>query len=233
MTPALLLDHAILLVRDLLAAEQLLRDAGFTLGRAGAHPGLGTHNRLLLLERGPYLELLAVQTARAENAGYQALLAQRPAVLGLALASGDVAATAARMAAAGVSAGRPFQASRPLPATDAQPERLARFSLLPLPEAPVAGGFAFHCQHHTPQWVWEEAPAHTNRTQALIALSGAWAAPPEPWSDMTAPAGTRASWVALRPAAPAPSERVPAQALHFDTGARLVCGAGGLSWVPA
>jgi hypothetical protein len=221
----LLLDHAIVLVRDLPAAEATLVQAGFTLGRAGAHPGLGTHNRVVLFAEGPYLELLAVQRSDAANAHYQAMLADAPCVLGLALASADIAATADRLARAGLSARPALQASRPVPGHGGGIERLARFSLLPLPPGALPVAFAFHCQHHDPALVWEPAPAHPNGVQALRRVAAPGQLLVSPCSDSLAPAGTRAGWVQLQLTADGQA------ALHFDTGVALRCTAAGLQAV--
>jgi hypothetical protein len=220
----LLLDHAIVLVRELEAAEDLLLQAGFVLGRAGFHPGLGTRNRLVLLPRGPYLELLAVQQPGPANAAYQALLMGAHCVLGLALASGDIQASALRLSRAGVEAGLPIQACRPLPTDDGREGRQARFSLLPLPIGALGAGFAFHCQHHTPQWVWEPAPDHVNGARALRALALGAGCVAEPWTDMAPPAGTRADWVRLLQAT------AGSAALHFHPHGSLHCTPTGLQW---
>ncbi len=153
-----LLDHAIVLVRDLRAAEAVLEGAGFALGRAGEHPGLGTHNRLVLFDDGPYLELLAVLTPLPDNAPYRALLADRACALGLALHSADALATWQRLTMAGLEPAPVIEASRPLP-----DGRIARFSLVRFGPGRLPAEFGFYCQHHTPQAVWEVPAARPAR----------------------------------------------------------------------
>jgi catechol 2,3-dioxygenase-like lactoylglutathione lyase family enzyme len=53
------LDHAVISVRDLDEAVEDYRTLGFTVMLGGVHPGGWTHNALILLADGTYLELLA------------------------------------------------------------------------------------------------------------------------------------------------------------------------------
>jgi hypothetical protein len=222
-TPTLLLDHAIVLVRELRAAEGVLQDAGFVLGRGGEHPGLGTHNRLVMFGGGPYLELLAVHTPLADNAPYRALLARSACALGLALHSADVQATRRRLlepAATGTEPGEVIEASRALP-----DGRIARFSILRVAPGALPAAFGFFCQHHTPDAVWEDAPAPAQgpRIAALQPATDATLLHPALAAEPVVTPGSGA--VELPLLAPA---RHGWPVLRLSSGARLVLGEQGL-----
>jgi hypothetical protein len=230
----LAIDHVVLLVPDLPAAESALAAAGLVPGRAGAHPGLGTVNRLLMFERGPYLELLAVAEALPANARYRRLLAEAAgaAVAGLALAVDDPAELAWRLDAAGVPRGEAFEARRPLPdEPGAPPARVARFGLLPIDAAATPGGFAFGCHHATPELVWEPAPAQPAFARGIESLALGWAAALARRLAATAdrgaeglpPAGTRAGPIAVGPGHGLPEGGF---VLHLVGGARCAAAGG-------
>ena len=97
------IDHVIWATANLdAAAKRLERSHGLRAAGGGRHDGMGTHNRIVPLGGG-YLELLAV--ADAEEAAGSALgraVTERLAsvgegLMGWAVATGDVAAVAARL----------------------------------------------------------------------------------------------------------------------------------------
>jgi catechol 2,3-dioxygenase-like lactoylglutathione lyase family enzyme len=102
------LDHVIVAVRDLDAAE---RRHGELLGRRvswrGEHPGLGTANALFRLD-GLYLELLAARGEGPLATALRARLAgEGEGALGLALRTADAEATAADLRRRGLAVGAP------------------------------------------------------------------------------------------------------------------------------
>lgn len=61
------LDHIVLAASNLEAGSAYLANAlGVSLEAGGAHPAMGTHNRLLKLAQDQYLELIAIDSAAAE-----------------------------------------------------------------------------------------------------------------------------------------------------------------------
>ncbi len=105
-------DHAIIGVADLAAAardyEALL---GVAVSPGGTHPGVGTHNRLVVLDPA-YIELIARLPAADPDAALISpvapMLARLPGPIGFALASDDLAADVAETQARGVAVAGPY-----------------------------------------------------------------------------------------------------------------------------
>jgi hypothetical protein len=118
------LDHLVLPVASLDMARERLTALGFTVAPDGIHP-FGTANCCVYFAEGPYLEPLAVvdrEKTAAEARGGNVFAAHDGAYrLGvaeegfssIAVGSGNAAAEHARFVAAGISAGRVFEFSRP------------------------------------------------------------------------------------------------------------------------
>lgn len=64
-SPTMELDHVVLLVEDLDAAQRQWRDTGFNVTPGGVHADGLTHNALICFADGSYIELLAFRTAAA------------------------------------------------------------------------------------------------------------------------------------------------------------------------
>lgn len=106
--PAFELDHLVLasasLAQGVVWLEQRL---GVGMAGGGSHPGWGTHNRLLKLDRGAYLELIAPDPGQASPARPRlfglddpellALIEQRPRLIHYVMRSGDLAAARMRL----------------------------------------------------------------------------------------------------------------------------------------
>ncbi len=97
------IDHVIYGAADLeVAAARIEADLGLTAVAGGRHDGMGTHNRVVPLADGSYLELLAVvdpQEAAASplGAALAAGIARGDGLLGWAVAVPDVSSVAARL----------------------------------------------------------------------------------------------------------------------------------------
>ncbi len=90
-------DHAIVLVNDLSKAIDHYKDAGFNPFFGGVHAGGKTHNALIVLADGTYLELLAPTTPKLldnldpnDHSNFLFLLAQGEGLGGYALLSDDL-----------------------------------------------------------------------------------------------------------------------------------------------
>jgi hypothetical protein len=111
------IDHVILGVADLNAAtEAFERATGVRPVYGGKHPG-GTHNALISLGNGSYVELLAVQpgvTVPAEMADLVKL--DRPTPVGWAVSGSNVASLQNALRESGLTATEPARGSRVTPA---------------------------------------------------------------------------------------------------------------------
>jgi hypothetical protein len=97
------IDHVIYGTADLdLAAARVEAELGLSAVAGGHHEGLGTHNRIVPLHDGSYIELLAVADpdeaeGSAIGAALQAAIARGQGLLGWAVAVEDLAPIAARL----------------------------------------------------------------------------------------------------------------------------------------
>ncbi|MEZ4709392.1 MAG: VOC family protein [Caldilineaceae bacterium] len=104
-------DHLIIAVRDLDAALADYRALGFTVYYGGKHTHKATHNGLIALADGSYLELLAPQNP-AEIDQTIDVLAHGEGFGGYALLTADIDGDAARLRAAGIECGEPLPGHR-------------------------------------------------------------------------------------------------------------------------
>ncbi len=150
------LDHVIILVHDLDAAEGTMRRLGFTTTPRGVHSdSMGTHNATVVLpDRTTYFEVLAVRLPTPANARARALLQAGHGLAGVIFKTGDAEAAAAAFAAAGVADGEALHFARPVEIAGRPAE--ARFSIARLQPAATPGTWSFACTHHTPELVWRE-----------------------------------------------------------------------------
>ena len=106
--PGFELDHLVLASASLEEGSAWLEDLlGVRPAGGGAHPGWGTHNRLLKLDRGAYLELIAPDPGQAppprprlfglDDPELLALIAQRPRLIHYVMRTGDLAAARAQL----------------------------------------------------------------------------------------------------------------------------------------
>jgi len=151
------LDHIVHAVRDLDAAAEFYRDAGFTVGARNRHPW-GTHNRIVQLKN-CYIEILEVAEpekivphgARSFSFGAfnRDFLASRQGFSMLILNSSNAADDARAFEAAGIGGYDVFNFARDGAKPEGTPVKLA-FSLVFAsdPASPNLGFAA--CQHHFP-----------------------------------------------------------------------------------
>jgi hypothetical protein len=161
------IDHAVVLVRDLDAAEAAWRRLGFAPTPRGHHT-LGSSNHCMMFER-DYLELLAVPTPHPSMAYFTAFLARGEGLAAFAFASDDGLAAHAAFVRDGIAADPPFEFSRPVERAGG---RDARFRIVQLPESATPGMRAFVCQQFTPEVVWlPQDVVHPNGATALAGIT--------------------------------------------------------------
>jgi hypothetical protein len=112
------IDHVIYGTADLdLAAARIEAELGLKATAGGRHDGVGTHNRIVPLNDGSFLELLAVadpQEASGSELGaaLQAAIARGDGLLGWAVAVDDLGAVAGRLGTTISTVGRQGQTAR-------------------------------------------------------------------------------------------------------------------------
>src|SRR5690606_19043359 len=101
------LDHAVILVRDLDAAEAKFRKLGFTLTQRGRHTRMGTANHCIMLGNRNYFELLTVVEPNPTNAMFRPRLEEREGLMALAWQTEDARAVGKAWAEAGLAPQEP------------------------------------------------------------------------------------------------------------------------------
>lgn len=142
------LDHVIIAVRDLDAAEATYtRLLGRAASWAGGHPGLGSENRLFRLDNG-YIELAAPVGEGAFADLLNAHLAERgEGIVGLAFRTADAEAAAQALRARGYAASDPIQGE----GKDTGSGATRRWRNVMLPPESLRGLFVFLIEHLSPE----------------------------------------------------------------------------------
>ena len=138
-------------VRDLAAAVSTIEAlGGVRPALGGTHPTRGTHNALLSLGDGTYLEILAARRAPEPTAAPELRELGGPRLLWWGLASDDAAGTATALAGRGFATTSPVPGSRRTP--EGRPLAWRTFTL-----APALRGGPFFIQ-------WSRDSAHPSAT---------------------------------------------------------------------
>src|SRR5262245_7646198 len=102
------IDHILIAVDDLELASEVYAKLGFQVLPGGKHPAMGTHNALVPLADGTYLELIGVfdmDLAKEQSPHIVAALQQENRLATFALASDDLDADVAAIRARGLEIG--------------------------------------------------------------------------------------------------------------------------------
>jgi hypothetical protein len=169
------LDHIVHAVRDLDAAAEFYRRAGFTVGVRNRHPW-GTHNRIVQLKN-CYIEILEVAEpekvaphgSRSFSFGAfnRDFLAAHEGFSMLILNSGNAVDDARSFEAAGIGGFKVFDFAREGTKPDGTSVKLA-FSLA-FASDPASPNVRFAvCQHHFPENFWDPAfQVHANGAKTV------------------------------------------------------------------
>lgn len=169
------LDHIVHAVRDLDAAGEFYRRAGFTVGARNRH-AWGTHNRIVQLKNS-YIELLEIAEPekipphRAGSFSFGAFnrdfLAAHEGLSMLILNSRDAKSDARSFETAGIGGFEVFDFAREGARPDGTPVKLA-FSLAFASDAASPDVRFAVCQHHFPENFWDPAfQVHANGVNAI------------------------------------------------------------------
>ena len=176
MIPARGIDHLVLAVRDLDAANDVYTRLGFTLTPRAVHPW-GTGNNLVQLQ-GNFLELLGVvepaRISAAATGGFSFgayaddFLARREGLSMLVFESRDARSDRDEFAAKGLSDFAVFDFARDARLPDGTTARVA-FSLAFVVDPRLPEAAFFVCQQHAPQYFWKpEYQRHANGAKEVI-----------------------------------------------------------------
>lgn len=164
------IDHVVVMVDGLDAAEQAYRRLGFQMQPRGFHQKLGTANHLMIFER-DYFEILGIVEETQFNAERRRWLAQGGGGLAnVALATDGADLAHESFTASGLQPDPPLSFDRAV-AIDGRLEQ-ARFRTVRIPKThmPVVGFFV--CEHVTPQFVYRrEWARHENGARGLLGVT--------------------------------------------------------------
>ncbi|MBI3057738.1 MAG: VOC family protein [Deltaproteobacteria bacterium] len=137
------IDHIVIAVRDLEAALRSYEQLGFTVVRGGRHP-VGTHNALISLADGAYLELIAFYEAHPKHRWW-ATLQQGGGLVDFCMQTDDLRGDTAALRSAGVDI------DDPQPLTRTRPDGYQLKWLLSIPRERHRGVAPFLIQDETPR----------------------------------------------------------------------------------
>lgn len=115
MSPALALDHVVVVVADLERTVAAYRDAGFTVVPGGRHPGRNTRNALVVFADGAYIELITYDAPSPDERWWRVLAQHGEGLVDFALLPQDIDAVLAGARARGLQGlvERPGSRARP------------------------------------------------------------------------------------------------------------------------
>lgn len=108
------IDHVVILVRDLAQASEQYTNLGFTVTPGGEHSDGATHNALVALADGSYLELIAFKRDAPKHRWWRHV-ARGAGLIDWALLPSDIAEDIAEAAERGVSYSGPIDGGRTRP----------------------------------------------------------------------------------------------------------------------
>jgi catechol 2,3-dioxygenase-like lactoylglutathione lyase family enzyme len=169
------IDHLVLCVRDLDAAQRLYQSLGFTTTPPARHP-FGTGNSLVQLQ-GNFLELLAIvepDKIKPPAPGYfgfadfcREFLRTREGLAMLVFESDDARRDQAEFAGKNLQTYQPFDFSRQATLPDGSQVTVA-FSLAFVTDPRLSQAAFFVCQQHAPEYFWKtEYQSHANGAQRV------------------------------------------------------------------
>lgn len=156
------IDHLVIVVRDLDAATASYRGLGFTVVPGGRHP-VGTHNALIALADGAYIELIAfLEPDRPQEHRWWRPLHQGGGLVDFCMGTDNLAADVAALRKAGV------EIDDPRPLTRTRPDGYLLRWVLAIPREGIRGLAPFLIADETPRS--ERVPsatAHANHVTGL------------------------------------------------------------------
>ncbi len=155
------IDHIVVVVPDLESAISGYEGLGFTVVRGGKHP-IGSHNALVALADGAYLELIAFRDRGIAHPWNQAL-AKGGGIVDYCMQTDDLPGDVAALRRAGVAM------SDSMPLTRERPDGYKLSWVLALPPAEYAGVIPFLIRDETPRE--ERIPRERAQSNGVTGIS--------------------------------------------------------------
>lgn len=174
------LDHVVVMVDGIDAAQRQYEKLGFQVQPRGFHKKLGTANHLMIFDR-DYFEILGIVEDTPFNAERREWLKDGGGLANVALATDGADLAYEAFKAAGLNPDAPLAFDRAVE-VDGKTE-LAKFRTVRIPKTnmPVVGFFV--CEHLTPQFVYRpEWARHPNGARGILGAM-VIAEQPEKWAD--------------------------------------------------
>lgn len=163
------LDHVVVMVDGIDAAELAYRKLGFQVQPRGFHKKLGTANHLMIFDT-DYFEILGIVEDTEFNAERREWLKGGGGLANVALATDGADVAYEAFKAAGLNPDAPLFFDRAVEVTGKT--ELAKFRTVRIPKdnMPVVGFFV--CEHQTPEFVYRpEWAAHANGARGILGVT--------------------------------------------------------------
>jgi hypothetical protein len=163
------LDHVVVMVDGIDAAEAAYARLGFQVQPRGFHQKLGTANHLMIFER-DYFEILGIVEDTPFNSERREWLKQGGGLANVALATDGADLAFEAFTAAGLQPDAPLAFDRAVEVLGRTEHAKFRTVRIPKTHMPVVGFFV--CEHLTPQFVYRaEWARHPNGARGILGVS--------------------------------------------------------------
>src|SRR5215472_17275418 len=171
------LDHVVVMVDGIDAAEAAYRKLGFQVQPRGFHRKLGTANHLMIFDK-DYFEILGIVEPTEFNAGRREWLKQGGGLANVALATDGADLAFDAFKAAGLQPDPPLSFDRAVEVAGRLEHAQFRTVRIPKTHMPVVGIFV--CEHLTPQFVYRgEWARHPNGARGILGVTVIAEQPPK------------------------------------------------------
>ncbi len=172
------LDHVVVMVDGIDAAEAAYRKLGFQVQPRGFHNKLGTANHLMIFDR-DYFEILGIVEDTPFNAERREWLKQGGGLANVALATDGADLAYEAFTQVGLEPDPPLAFDRAVDVAGKTEHAAFRTVRIPKTHMPVVGFFV--CEHLTPQFVYRaEWARHPNGARGIKGVT-VIAEQPESW----------------------------------------------------